>query len=125
VGLESLLEDAAPPIPLEDGLGLAPAEVEVRRHPGCLQRRVHWIPMAVAERREAEAVRLTGEQGAPQAQLGAPLDLGDGRVHVPERQAHDPDQPGRIGGAPLDQEIVVRPHAQQLERLVAVAEETL
>ena len=44
---------------------------------------------------------------------GAALDLGDGRVDVPERRGHDRDEALGRDRDPVEQEVVVRLHARQ------------
>ena len=55
----------------------------------------------------------------------APLDLGHRGVEVPERGGHHRDEPVGVGRGPVAQEVVVGPHADELQLVVAEAEEPL
>ena len=68
---------------------------------------------------------LPGEQDAAGPERDAPLDLLDRGVDVPERRRHHRQQPAEIRRGPLDQEVVVGRHAQQLQLVAVELQEVL
>src|SRR5205807_2266623 len=75
--------------------------------------------------RQAEALRLPGEEDAAMAGVDTPLHLDHRRVDVPERRRHDRDQPAMIGRRPVAQEVVVRAYAHEPQLVVTDAQEPL
>jgi len=63
------------------------------------------------------------EQHAARTRVDPALDLGDGLLDVPERGRQHREEPLRVGGAPFQQEVVVRGDARQLQLGVVEAQE--
>ena len=100
--------------------------MEVDAQAQILGRVPHGVPVRVGQhRRIAEEVRLLREQHALVAELEAAIDLRDRLVHVPEGDGHDRQQPLRIDGGPLVQEVVVGADAGEHELGVLKLEEVL
>ena len=76
------------------------------------------------ERRQAQGGRVLDEQHRPRSLAGTTLDLGDGRLHVPERNERLRDEPLGVCGAPLvEHPVVPGPHHREREVLVVRTEE--
>ena len=105
----------SPPTPVMRSLRSPGADVEADRGPGVLRGRPDRVPVGVGEPGLAKGLRLAAEEHPPVPRAGAALDLAHGGLHVPERRRHDRDQPLRIRTAPVDQEVVVGPHALEHE----------
>ncbi len=86
-------------------------DVEVHAEAHLLGLAEQGLPVVVDQAGQADLVVAGREQHALVAHVVGPLHLGHRLVEVPERQHHHRDEPTGVGRAPLDQPVVVGPHA--------------
>ena len=83
------------------------------------------IPMAAAQDGKVMGLRLPRKEDTLVPHLGAAFDLDHRGLDIPERGREDRNEPPRVWRNPIDQEVVVGPHAGQHELRIIEAQKSL